>query len=94
MPESLADLGDLAQDMAKLQERPEWATLERIFAQKRAELERKMVQELFSGNERASFVSQREVDYRRGYLRACEDILSEPKKVVARFEKAMERNAE
>ena len=87
----LALLGDLARDMSKLQEHPEWAALQKNYADIKKRLEGKIARELLIGGERAEPIDQRKVDYRRGYLDACEEWLSYPAKVVARFEKQIER---
>lgn len=88
---SEALLADLARDMLKLQEHPEWETLRRKFAETQALYEQRTAREMLAGGEGASPVDQRKVDFRRGYLRACEDLFEYPERIVARFNKENER---
>jgi hypothetical protein len=50
-----------------------------------------MLSKLLIGNETVDPIDQRAVDYRRGYLKGTEDFLLYPERLVAQFEKVMER---
>jgi hypothetical protein len=95
MPEvvdrQLALMGDLARELTKLQELPEWDALRQRMDEIRKLMERAMLSKLLIGNETVDPIDQRAVDYRRGYLKGTEDFLLYPERLVAQFEKAMER---
>ncbi len=84
-------LGDLAQDLVKLQASPQWAAFRKRYEEIKDQAARKMASEMLSGGEGADPIDQRQVDYRRGYLRGCDDFVAYPERLVARFEKVMER---
>jgi hypothetical protein len=95
MPEvvdrQLALMGDLARELTKLQELPEWDALRQRMDEIRKLMERAMLSKLLIGNETVDPIDQRAVDYRRGYLKGTEDFLLYPERLVAQFEKVMER---
>jgi len=84
-------LGDLAQDLVKLQNLPEWGAFRKRYEELHEQAVRRMAADMLSGGETAEPLDQRKVDYRRGYLKACDDFVAYPERLVARFEKAMER---
>ena len=95
MPElvnrEVALMGDLARDLLKLQELPEWGAMRAHFEDLKALAQASAYRALYVGSEGAKPLDQRAVDYRRGYLKACEDFVLYPERLVAQFEKAMER---
>lgn len=87
----IALLGDTANELAKLKEHPSWDVLKRVFADARQRAEKKMAREMFSGGENHPALDQREVDYRRGFLRGAQAVLDHPELAEKAFLKAMER---
>ena len=84
-------LGDQAQELSKLVEHPAWLELRRLFAEAREAAEQKLAREMFGGGEGHPALDQREIDYRRGFLRGAQAVLDKPELAVRAFEKAMER---
>lgn len=87
-------MGTLAQELTKLQELPEWQALRRHFQAVKARAEQSAFNTLYAGGESAKEIDQRKVDYRRGYLKGTEDFFLYPERLVAQFEKAMERKSD
>ena len=86
-----AELGTLARELHKLTEMPEWQTLRSVFAEQREAAEVRMAREMFAGGIDKSPLDQREVDYRRGFLRGVQAVLDAPADADTAFRKAMER---
>lgn len=86
-----ARLGDAARDLNKLIEYPEWQVLVESFKTARAVAEQRMAREMFAGGEAHKPLNQREVDYRRGFLRGVQAVLDAPADADTAFRKAMER---
>ena len=87
----LKELGNQAREFEKLTERPEWHTLRAVFEQRKQSYLRKLANDLIAGGDKADPLNQREIDYRRGWLRGAQAILDAPEQVIAEFQKALEK---
>lgn len=87
----LGQIGTVAKELNKLTEYPEWDVLRQEFAKAREAAERRMARDMFSGGEGAKPLDQRQVDYRRGFLRGVQAVLDAPGDADTAFKKAMER---
>lgn len=89
MRRETAKKGDTARDLAKLTEHPSWAVLRQVFAQEREKAERRLAREMYGGGETHPAIDQRQIDYRRGFLRGCQAVLDAPELAEQLFERAM-----
>lgn len=87
--ERVAELGDLARDLAKLTEHPSWSVLRSEFDKRKTAYLAKLVRKLAAGGVEAPPVNQREIDYQRGFLRGAQAVLDSPDNALKMLEKAL-----
>src|SRR5574341_1362785 len=91
--QKIRSLGDKGRELAKLTEHPAWLTLRREFEARRQTYLQRLAREMVVGGIDAEPLSQRELDYQRGFFRGAQAVLDTPDNVIAQLEKALRKES-
>lgn len=83
--------GDRAQELGKLTEHPAWQTLREDVARKQGLYMDRLARQLTAGGPTAELLSQREIDYWRGWFACGKELLDAPERADAQLNKLVER---
>lgn len=85
------DVGDRARELEKLRSHPSWPFLKKEYELLKEAYSRKLARKLLTGGMKAEALSQRELDYQRGFLAGADWILGLPEFAVNALEAALRR---